>query len=439
MSTMNMGGLRLDQAPPLRLPSRFFLMAPVAVVGAGMLLLENGASLLSTPWSSGTIALTHLGTLGLLSMVMLGALYQFLPVVAGVSVPRIWIGYGVFALFLGGVSALVGGLLATSYAWMWVAQLLLGLSLAAFLGPLAWSLWHAPTQSDTVTGLRMGMLHLLLVATLGLWMAHGHSGMPFPGPRAPWIQVHMTVGFLGWIGSVLTAVSWQVVPMFYLTPTYPTRTTRLILWLISLGVLGPTLLILSVGWNPEFAPILSPWAFTMTLPALLGVAIVHPWVTLRAIRRRRRKKIDGSLRFWRVAMSTAPFAGGTAIMAYLSPDPRWTMACIWLTLWGWAAGTAHGMLSRIVPFLVWFHRFSRAPDPTNVPSMRELLPDRWTRVNLILHYATLTVGLGAIGTGSDWLARGTGILLITTGVSLFGLVAWPLWQGRAELKDAISA
>ena len=42
-----------------------------------------------TSWAPTSLALAHLGTLGMLGMVMLGALYQMTPVVAGSPVPRI--------------------------------------------------------------------------------------------------------------------------------------------------------------------------------------------------------------------------------------------------------------------------------------------------------------------------------------------------------------
>ena len=73
---MNRKGLRLDQAPPLHLPLRFFLTAPLFGVGAGLLLAWKGAELLLTPWSFPTVGLVQLSTLGFLTTVMLGALDQ---------------------------------------------------------------------------------------------------------------------------------------------------------------------------------------------------------------------------------------------------------------------------------------------------------------------------------------------------------------------------
>ena len=76
---MNLTGLSLDEAPPIRIPLRFFLVAPIFGVLAGILLIVS-PELLSNRWLPATIAFTHLLTLGVGALVMLGALFQVMPV-----------------------------------------------------------------------------------------------------------------------------------------------------------------------------------------------------------------------------------------------------------------------------------------------------------------------------------------------------------------------
>ena len=95
----------------------------------------------------------------------------------------------------------------------------------------------------------------------------------------------------------------------------------------------------------------------------------------------------------------------------------------------WAGLTVHGMLTRIIPFLLWFHRFSRLVGLAPVPPMNRLLPERTARISLGLHLATLLLGLAAIASGWSWLARGTGVLLLATGIAL-GTGLWRAVQHR---------
>ncbi|MFA7070388.1 MAG: hypothetical protein WC144_06065, partial [Sulfurimonas sp.] len=85
---MNFEGLSLDQAPPISAPLRFFLSAPLFGVVAGVIMLFGDPTLLVSRFSSETILLTHVLTIGFLALIMFGALIQMLPVLAGVSIPK---------------------------------------------------------------------------------------------------------------------------------------------------------------------------------------------------------------------------------------------------------------------------------------------------------------------------------------------------------------
>jgi len=73
---MNYTQLSLDQAPELWAPLRFFISAPVFAIAAIVLMLVSGPEVYQNRWLPETIAITHLITLGFISMVMVGAALQ---------------------------------------------------------------------------------------------------------------------------------------------------------------------------------------------------------------------------------------------------------------------------------------------------------------------------------------------------------------------------
>jgi hypothetical protein len=268
--------------------------------------------------------------------------------------------------------------------------------------------------------MRMAIVSLVLVGFLGLWMAHGHSGMRFPGPRPLWIQVHLSVGFLGWVGCLISAVSWQVLPMFYLASPQSRGSKRATLALVAVGVLLPVLVLFLdlAGAIPEGWPSPKRLAAAGTLPAAIAVWGIQPVLSLRGLFRRRRRRVDGSVRFWQAGLCAAILTAVAAVVAHVLDHPRWVLLLGWIAIWGWAGMIVHGMLTRIVPFLVWFHRFSPLVGFVPVPSLRGLLPDRWTRRGFLVHVASVLAGIATIVSGSDWLARLTGLLLVATAVQL---------------------
>ena len=75
--------LSFEQAPPVSVPYRFFLTAPLFGVAAGLLLVWLGESAVASRWSGGALALTHLLAVGFMLQAMTGAVMQFVPVAAG--------------------------------------------------------------------------------------------------------------------------------------------------------------------------------------------------------------------------------------------------------------------------------------------------------------------------------------------------------------------
>jgi hypothetical protein len=158
------------------------------------------------------------------------------------------------------------------------------------------------------------------------------------------------------------------------------------------------------------------------LPAALVAWLVHPALILRNISRRKRKRRDASLLFWKAGLISALLLIPIAIVALLLPDPRWQVLFGWVAIWGWAGMIMHGMLSRIVPFLVWFHRYSPRVGLEPVPSMRTLLPQRQIQIEFALHLSSVVMGVAAILVQVDILAQLTGVVLVATAISLASML-----------------
>ena len=414
---MKTGALSLDQAPPLSVPSSFFLTMPFGILAAGLILMFYGITALDSPWAPQALALTHTGTLGILAMGMLGALYQMTPVIAGTPVPYTRIAHLVHILLVAGLVGFVWRLLGGPVVAMSWAIMAFKLALPAFLLPLGWALLYPATVNETVQGMRLAVLSLLVITLMGLMMAAGYAGELFPKDRMLWVQIHLTVALLGWVGGLIMSVSWQVIPMFYLAPPTSKAVKRWFFGMLVTGLILPfTVLFATIDTTDWLSP--GKIAAISSLPAALVVWVLHPVLVLKSIAARKRKRSDASLLFWKTGMGTALLIIPVATLALLLPDPRWQLLFGWVTIWGWAGMVMHGMLSRIVPFLVWFHRFSARVGLEPVPSMRGLLSQRRTQVGFILHVSSVVLGTISIVFQVDLLAQITGLVLIATAISL---------------------
>ncbi|CAK0757315.1 conserved membrane hypothetical protein [Gammaproteobacteria bacterium] len=389
-------GLALEQAPPLQVPLRFFLTAPLFGVIAVLAAAATGA--LDHRWTSSLLAVTHLFTLGCLAMVMMGAMMQMLPVVAGTPVVQpLRVSATLHALLTGGVILLAAGLAGVHSVLPLGLGLLAG-AIALFLIAAGWSLIRAPGAPDTVQAMRLALISLALTAGLGLWLGAGHA-YPTLGLRRDLTDLHLIWGGVGWIGLLVVGVAYQVVPMFQMTLPYPQFLRRALAPLLFLGLAMASIPYLAAGPAAQ-------WLGVMGI-ALLWAGLATFAVTTLVLQARRRRRVsDATLWHWRIAMgmllaTLVLWAAGQAWPA-LHYHRVWSLLLGVLYLQGFTLGVMTGMLYKILPFLVWFHLQARllaqgaGPTQVRVPHMREVIPDRQARRQLLIHVVALVLTVGAV-------------------------------------------
>lgn len=382
-------GLSFEQAPPFLQPLRFFLTAPLFLLAAGVLLtIEPGG--LNSRWSAGALALTHALTLGFLAMVMLGALMQMLPVVAGSTLPasRTVAGLSHAALTLG-TACLMAGFLLSSPVALGSGVVLLLAGFAVFIAAASISVVRV-AGSDTVRGMRHALASLAFTILLGSLLAllrAGWGNLPMiDGASA----AHVGFGLLGWILLLVAGVAYQVVPMFQITPPYPPLLSR---WLT--GVLFALLLLRAIA--PVFA---APAVFVLDAGLAAGV-LMFAIATLRLQSRRRRKLPDVTLDYWRTGM--ASLIASVAVWLPAQFWPAWANSDVQplllgvMFLYGFAASVVTGMLYKIVPFLAWFHLQAQLQAKAGtIPNMKQMIEEPKMRLQFRVHLAALLLLVAAV-------------------------------------------
>ena len=396
--------LSFENAPPFAAPLRFFLTAPLFSLAAGLLLMAAGPDLLASRWTPGLLAATHLITVGFMLQIMLGALIQILPVVAGVNlgdplrVSR-WLHAGLSA----GAILLASGFLWGAPALLSAAALTLALTVAAFLVVTGRALSGVPSTSPTIRGLKLALLGLAGAVGLGAWLAlaiaHGWAV-----PLLALTDLHVGWALGAWAGALLAAMAFVVVPMFQLTPGYPARPS----WWFPGVMLGLVLLwTLAVYLDSALAIRL-----VQALSALLGMAFLL--LTLRLQMQRRRARADATYRYWQLGLASAIFALAMLLTAAVWPPfadlGGWsTFAGIMLLIGGFMPFII-GMLYKIVPFLAWLHLRDQAKLGMAVPNMNKILSEVAMRRQMRAHVVALALLLAA-AIRPDWLARPAGAAL----------------------------
>lgn len=380
--------LSYQNAPPFSVPVRFFLTAPLFAMAAAVL-VAGAADFPLTRWQPAVIAATHFLVLGFMASIMVGALFQMIPVLCGGVLPRSRLTAGVVHTGLCAGTLLFPIGLLSGQPWMIHAGAgVLGAGLLLFLLVALRALHLAPGRGPSVTCIRLSLVSLLFAFCLGVHAAAVRAGVPGVPVFANHANVHLAWGLIGWSGLLLMGVAYQVVPMFQVTPSYPGWVQRhlgkaifagLLLWSVQLFTPRPAYIALVAGM------------------ALAAALLVFACITLRLQSQRRRRVPDITLSFWRLAMGCIVVAVCAWLTRLLLPPesgitPALDAAMGILFIIGAMQSAICGMLYKIVPFLGWLHLQTAG---IRGAKMYEFIDARGATSQFLLHCLSLPLLLAA--------------------------------------------
>jgi hypothetical protein len=399
--------LSFEQAPPISAPFRFFVTAPFFGVAAGLVLAWQWEAVTTSRWTPQAVAVVHLMTAGFMLQVMVGALLQLMPVAVGANVARPLLVAGVVhpALTVGG-ALLSASFLGLGALAMQAAVVSLTLGLTVFVAVTGVALARSVAIGPTLLVLRLGVAGLAIAGGLGVALASIFAfNVPLPLGRV--LDLHVAWATLGWALMLVMGVAYLVVPMFQLTPPYPTRLAKALPLALVAALLSWSLgALLDLG--------VASWVGVVVgVGAVVGFAVK----TLSLQARRRRKVSDSTLVAWRVSMGCVLVAALAQLGLRLSPD-AWRgpleLVCGVALFAGAFPAAINGMLPRIVGFIGWLHlqRLSMA-----APTMQQLMPEPRSRWQLRVFIASVVELAGA----ARWPPLAVpGGLLFATACALMG-------------------
>lgn len=416
--------LSFDQAPPISAPLRFFVTAPLFGLLAGLLMLWQGPELFISRWTPGALALTHLLTAGFMLQVMLGAMIQVLPVVAGANLRRpLAVARTVHAAIVAGALCLAGGFLTALPAVFLFAALLFGAGIAVFVAAAGVALFGVASTSPTIAGLKQSVFGLTVAIGFGISLALVFGGVLDTLPVLQVADLHLAWGLVGWGLVLLAAVAYVVVPMFQLTPPYPKRFAQRFCAL----ALGATLLwtLADLGLGDDRTVIVA--ALVVGLPAAFA------GVTLGLQRRSKRPRFDATQHLWRWAMLSALAAAllwATARASDVVAAWNGTPLLIGvLAIYGGFVSVITGMLNKIVPFLVWLHLQNAGGGRVMAPNMKKIIGERALDRQMIAHFIAYALLIAAVA-WPEALVYPAGVAMVLA----FSLLFRNLWAGLAVYR-----
>lgn len=348
-----------------------------------------------------TLILVHLVAIGWLSLLMCGALFQFVPVLVarpllGETLPP----FALAAIMAGLLALLSGfaglaGIVAVPAEMMPLGGLALLLGFGLTILSLGRTLWAARPLTLPARFVVVGLVALAGTALLGETFALVLSGL-VGGDAAlslllHGVPLHALLGLGGWMTFTAIGVSYRLLAMFMLAPEGDKSSTRLVL---VAGTLALTLVAAAI----PFA-----MAAGAGLPGLLLAAAATGIVALviyagdmaALYRQRKRKAIELNAK---AAIGAFGALGAAVILlvVLLGSGHLATHigALVYLVAFGWLGGLGLAKLYKITAFLTWLECFAPIMGKRPTPRVQDLVDERHAAPWFGVYYAM--VGLATM-------------------------------------------
>lgn len=372
-----------------------------------------------------TLILVHIVAIGWLSLLMLGALFQFVPVLVARPLLHELLPLPALISIVTGLGALLLGFLQladdapVSWPFFPTAAGLLSLGFILALWSLGCTLWSARPLPLPARFVTVGLICAAATVALGTVFALTLGGTlitsPFVEITAYGIPIHAIAGLGGWLTLTAMGVSYRLLAMFMLGPEEASPRTHLVLYgataALAAVIIGGTLAICA---NQSLSLLLA-------IAALLGFAALALYGAdmLHLYRARKRRTIELNARMAAVALANlAAVAIISLVLIAAARFERHVAAVVFLLTFGWLTGLGLAKLYKITAFLTWLECYGPVLGKMPTPRVQDLVVESRAEHWFWLYFAAVWAATASlvVGTPLSFRLSAAAMLVATAAV-----------------------
>lgn len=404
----------------------YFGAALVALVASETLMAAGYGFPAAAIQSPRTLVLVHLIALGWLSLLLCGALFQFVPVLVARPLFNNTLPLPTLGLLVGGIVALISGFLQLDGEIELIvplfptAAVLLFAGFALVLWNLGCTLWRARPLPLPARFVVAGLFSLAATAALGIVFAlvlGGFATSPrFVELTALGLPIHVAAGLGGWLTLTAMGVSYRLLSMFMLAPELDRSTTQMNLYT------GAGALVLAIVGGTAAICFEGPFGLVLLVAGILGLAAISLYAVdmIHLYRTRKRRTIELNSRMAALALISLVAAVVMIVASLAFGALEQQMGTIlFLLAFGWLTGLGLAKLYKIVPFLTWLECYGPVLGKRPTPRVQDLVVERRALKWFLLYYAATWGGTTALLLNERAAFRGTAALMV---VATLGII-----------------
>ncbi len=400
-----MSSISQDFAPPFKLIAPFFILGSLFYLISSFYVFTFSVESLSF-LDSQVLGFVHLFLLGFVMMIIFGAMAQLVPVVLEVGHFGVELFYSIWPLLLIGTILMVLGFLFSPSLLPYGGVVVL-ISMMIFVMEIFLTIFKVEKLNLVMSSVLISNTFLFFGIIFGLLMALGYAGTIDVDITAL-LHGHVYLVIGGYIIITIMGLSVVLVPMFTLSHGFSMKPLELSIWMMSIGVV---LVVLSSYFGFEFLEYLGYlFSFISLISYFYLIYIIY------ATRPRKENDVYAiSLIFSFMSMLVSMLMG---VLYFVLEKEELLLASGWLLFFGFIAFLITGHIYKIIPFLVWFEKFSPLVGKQKVPMLADMVPYKSSQAQFIFSALGVVIVTLAILTKSDILV-GAGASFLVVGAFAF--------------------
>ncbi|MCK5110131.1 MAG: hypothetical protein KAQ94_01330 [Arcobacteraceae bacterium] len=350
-----------DFAPPFKLIAPYFIIGAIFFVFSVALLFGFDVSALDG-LDSGTLSWVHIFLLGFVMMIIFGAMAQLVPVVLEVGHFAVELYYVIYPLLLIGTLLMGYGFVA-SPALLPYGGIVVLVSLLIFVLETFLTIKKVKKMNLVMVSVLLANTFLFLGLIFGILMALGYAGTISVDIGAL-LKAHIYLVLGGYVGVTIMGMSLILLPMFWLSHSFSWKPVTYALWTMSFGVMSVMFSSITGSFLLEYV------GYLLSITALM-LYFYQIYIIYKT-----RVRLDNDIYLHSLLFSYGSLAVSLILGAiYLVlPSENLLLTIGWVLFLGYITFVITGHLYKIVPFLVWFERFSPLIGKQKVPMLADMVP-----------------------------------------------------------------
>ncbi len=417
--------LATDMAPPFILVAHYFIAGAIFYALTSFLLPFYANEVSGYFLSSSIAALMHLYLLGFVMMVIFGAMYQLVPVVLEIPIFSKDFAYVQFYMFVSGILIFTFGLWNANYTQILpYGAMLMYISMLIFVANIFLTYRNITRWDIVAKFIFVSNIFLTIGVTIGFIIALNLIYGFYPN-ILNLVQMHIAMTIFGYVIMTIMGIGMILLPMFSLSHGFKQTAIEMAFYTI---IIGLVLFLLGTFFDIN---VLKFGGILFSTVAIF-FALYQMYLIFST---RIRKQND----FWAKNMM-ASFA--TLIVSFfilltgvITKNDTYYLLFGFTLFFGFFTFFIVGHIYKILPFLVWYQRYSPLVGKIKVPMLNDMVHEKVADSQFWITLIGLLLAISAIMLKIPLIFQvGTVIMGIGTLLVIYNIY-FTLNYGIEELKN----